>query len=87
MHSFRRDEGNLLNVTVRVVRRDDRSALAYARQDVFGLVMPFVQERTRAGEAQMQAMTRSLIDAAIASAGTFYLPYRPHASIEQLRRG
>jgi FAD/FMN-containing dehydrogenase len=84
---IRRQDGNLLNVTVRDVRRDDRSALAYARQDVFGLVMLFVQERTQEGEARMRAMTRSLIDAAIASGGTFYLPYRAHATIEQLRRG
>jgi len=84
---IRRGEGNLLNVTVRDVRQDDRSALAYARQDVFGLVMLFVQERTQAGEARMRAMTRSLIDAAIAAGGTFYLPYRAHATIEQLRRG
>ena len=80
-------EGNLLNVTVRDIRRDDRSVLAYARQDVFGLVMLFVQERTRAAEARMQTMTRSLIDAAIAAGGRFYLPYRPHATSEQLRRG
>lgn len=84
---IRRGEGNLLNVTVRDIRRDDHSALAYARQDAFGLVMLFVQECTQAGEARMRAMTRSLIDAAIASGGTFYLPYRPHATIEQLRRG
>jgi FAD/FMN-containing dehydrogenase len=84
---IQREEGNLLNVTVRDVRRDDRSALAYARQDAFGLVMLFVQERTQAAEARMRTMTRSLIDAAIASGGTFYLPYRPHATIEQLRRG
>jgi FAD/FMN-containing dehydrogenase len=82
-----RDAGNLLNVTVRDVRRDDRSAMAYAREDVFGLVMLFVQERTQAGEAQMRTMTRSLIDAAIASGGTFYLPYRAHETIEQLRHG
>src|SRR5215207_4403333 len=50
---IRREEGNLLNVTVRDVRRDDRSALAYARQDVFGLVMLFVQERTPAAEVRM----------------------------------
>jgi FAD/FMN-containing dehydrogenase len=84
---IQRDEGNLLNVTVRDVRRDSRSVLAYARQDAFGLVMLFVQERTQAGEARMRTMTGSLIDAAIASGGTFYLPYRAHATIEQLRRG
>jgi FAD/FMN-containing dehydrogenase len=84
---IRRHEGNLLNVTVRDVRRDDRSVLAYARADAFGLVMLFVQERTQAAETRMQAMTRALIDAATASGGTFYLPYRPHATLEQLRRG
>jgi FAD/FMN-containing dehydrogenase len=84
---IRREQGNLLNVTVRDVRRDDRSALAYARGDMFGLVMLFVQQRTQAGETRMQALTRSLIDAAIASGGTFYLPYRAHATVDQLRRG
>lgn len=81
-----RARGNLLNVTVRDVRRDERSALPYARQDAFGLVMLFVQERTTAGEAQMQAMTRDLIDAAISAGGTFYLPYRLHTTKEQLHR-
>lgn len=82
---IRRDEGNLLNVTVRDVRRDERSALAYAREDVFGLVMLFVQERSVAGEERMQRMTRGLIDAAIETGGTYYLPYRLHATGEQLR--
>ncbi|KOU05119.1 hypothetical protein ADK86_07615 [Streptomyces sp. NRRL F-5755] len=81
-----RSRGNLLNVTVRDVRRDDRSTLAYARQDVFGLVMLFVQDRTAAGEARMQAMTRDLIDAALSTGGTFYLPYRLHAGKDQLHR-
>jgi len=81
-----RARGNLINVTVRDVRRDTRSTLAYARQDVFGLVMSFVQRRSADAEQRMQAMTRALIDAAIAVGGTFYLPYRLHASTEQLRR-
>jgi FAD/FMN-containing dehydrogenase len=77
---------NLLNVTVRDVRQDHRSTLAYARQDVFGLVMTFVQQKTPAGETQMRDLTRHLIDAALGSGGTFYLPYRPHATLEQFRR-
>jgi FAD/FMN-containing dehydrogenase len=79
-------KANLLNVTVRDVRQDQRSTLAYARQDVFGLVMTFVQQKTPAGEAQMQDLTRHLIDVALGSGGTFYLPYRPHATLEQFRR-
>jgi FAD/FMN-containing dehydrogenase len=77
---------NLLNVTVRDVRRDQRSTLAYAREDVFGLVMTFVQQKTPAGETRMRALTQHLIDAALGAGGTFYLPYRPHATLEQFRR-
>ena len=31
-------------------------------------------------------MTRELVDAAIATGGSFYLPYRLHATNDQLRR-
>jgi FAD/FMN-containing dehydrogenase len=76
----------LLNVTVRDVRRDARSALAYAREDVFGLVMNFRQERTGPADERMRNLTRTLIDAAAGVGGTFYLPYRLHATGYQLRR-
>lgn len=48
---------DLLNVTVRDVRQDHRTALAYARQNVFGLVMAFVQQKTAAGESRMRDLT------------------------------
>jgi hypothetical protein len=31
-------------------------------------------------------MTRELIDAVLAIGGSYYLPYRPHASVEQFLR-
>ncbi len=83
---IRRADADLLNVTVRDVRRDTRSVLSYAREDVFGLVMLFVQDRSAAGEQRMRKLTREMIDAAIAAGGTFYLPYRLHATDAQLRR-
>ncbi|MEU2614292.1 FAD-binding oxidoreductase [Micromonospora sp. NPDC007271] len=76
----------LLNVTVRDVRQDHRTALAYARQDVFGLVMNFRQEDTSEAEDRMCSTTRQLIDAAIDVNGTFYLPYRLHGTDDQVRR-
>jgi FAD/FMN-containing dehydrogenase len=76
----------LLNVTVRNVEPDPDSFLAYARQEVFGLVMLFRQPRTLIAEAQMQALSRALIDAVLAEGGTYYLPYRLHASQSQLSR-
>ena len=76
--------GDLLNVTVRDVRRDDDSFLRYADRDMLALVMLFDQPRTAAGEAAMEAMTREMVDAVLALGGRFYLPYRLHATKEQL---
>jgi hypothetical protein len=45
--------------------------------------MLFVQERTDQSEAQMEAVSRELIDAALAHNGRYYLPYRLHATAEQ----
>jgi len=80
-----RHQANLLNVTVRSVETDTDTFLRYADEPMIAFVMLFVQERTPEGEARMQALTRDLIDAALASDGRFYLPYRLHATSEQFR--
>jgi FAD/FMN-containing dehydrogenase len=77
---------DLLNVTLRSVQRDDDTILAYARQDEIGLVMLFRYPAVPDSDAKMRAITEQLIDAALASDGSYYLPYRPHATIEQFRR-
>ena len=77
---------DLLNVTVRMIEADDDSFLRYAHQRVYSLVMLFQQPRTSAGEACMEALTKDLIDAALAHGGRYYLPYRLHASREQFHR-
>ena len=77
---------NLLNVTVRAVNEDTDTFLRYADQPMMAFVMLFVPERTPAGEARMQALTRDLIDAAIEHEGRYYLPYRLHATREQFHR-
>jgi hypothetical protein len=50
------------------------------------VVMNFRQERTGPADERMRDLTRALIDAAAKAGGTFYLPYRLHATGEQLRR-
>jgi len=77
---------DLLNVTIRNVLPDSDSFLPYARVPVWGLVMLFTQPLTPAGEEQMKALTRRLIDKALAVGGTYYLPYRLHATREQFER-
>lgn len=79
-------QSDLLNVTVRDVRRDDDTFLRYASEDMFALVMLFVQARTAEGEAAMRAMTRGMIEAALDLGGRYYLPYRLHATPEHFRR-
>lgn len=80
-------EQDLLNVTIRNVYRDDDVFLSYAHDEVFAFVLFFDQGITAEAEADMKALTMELIDAVLALGGTYYLPYRLHATPEQLRSG
>jgi len=77
----------LLNITLRFVNTDRDSVLAYAPEPRIAAVMLFSQEKTQRGEEDMARMTRALIDRVLDIGGTYYLPYRPHASMAQLTRG
>jgi FAD/FMN-containing dehydrogenase len=77
----------LLNITVRNVEPDHDTFLSYAHEEVFGLVMLFHQRRDLTAEQAMKDMTRELIDAALSCGGTYYLPYRAHATEEQFLAG
>lgn len=77
---------DLLNVTLRSVRRDDETVLAYGPQDEVGLVMLFRYLAATQYDAQMRAVTERLVDIALACDGSYYLPYRPHATVQQFRR-
>ena len=76
----------LLNVTVRYVAADKESVLAYAPGDRISSVFLFSQEKTERAEADMAHMTHALIERVIALGGTYYLPYRPHATLDQFVR-
>lgn len=81
-----KDQTDLLNVTVRDVKRDDITALSYAREEVFAIVMFFHQTRSAEADRAMEKLTRELIDVALSNRGTYYLPYRLHATVEQFNR-
>jgi FAD/FMN-containing dehydrogenase len=76
---------DLLNVTLRYVDADSSSVLTYAPQPRIAAVMLFVQKRTAEDDDDMRAMTVKLIDRTLAISGSYYLPYRLHATREQLR--
>jgi FAD/FMN-containing dehydrogenase len=77
---------DLLNVTLRYVAEDRLSLLAYAPAPRVAAVMLFSQRLTRADDEDMAALTRRLIDAAHEAGGSFYLPYRLHATHAQVAR-
>jgi FAD/FMN-containing dehydrogenase len=74
-----------LNVTLRYVKPDEKSVLAYARGRRIAAVMSFSQSVTFDAERKMLTMTEALIDRVIDLGGTFYLPYRLHARHDQIR--
>lgn len=76
---------NLLNATIRYVEKDTITALPYAKEDMFGMVLYFNQKLTKEDSEKLQIATRELVDAAIQQKGTFYLPYQLYYSREQLR--
>ena len=49
--------------------------------------MLFSQEKTGRGERDMASMAQALFDRVHDIGGTYYLPYRPHATLAQLSRG
>jgi FAD/FMN-containing dehydrogenase len=77
----------LLNITLRWVAQDPVSMLSYAPNGPrIASVLLFSQEMTARAEADMARMTAELIEAVLAIGGSYYLPYRPHATLDQFRR-
>ena len=78
----------LLNITMRWVEQDTTSMLSYAPLGSrIASVMSFSQEMTARGDADMALMTRKLIKAVHELGGSYYLPYRPHATVAQFSEG
>jgi FAD/FMN-containing dehydrogenase len=80
---LQRHKANLLNISVRHAHKDPGSILAWAREEVFSFVIYYKQGVGKAACEKVAQWTRELIDAAIACGGCHYLPYQPHATVEQ----
>lgn len=76
---------NLLNVTLRIVTKDELSAIPYAKDDRIAYVLYFNQKLTKEDSQKLEQATVQLIDLATSLNGTFYLPYQLYYSPEQLR--
>jgi FAD/FMN-containing dehydrogenase len=77
---------DLINITIRAVNKDVDSYMDYAKEDVFGFVFLFNQNKTKSQENAMKELTNNLVDVAIKNEGTFYLPYRLHIDRVKMRK-
>ncbi len=78
---------DLLNITLRWVEQDSTSLLSYAPDGPrIASVLLFSQEMTARAEVDMAWMTQNLIEAVLAMGGSYYLPYRLHATTAQFQR-
>ncbi len=78
---------NVLSSTVRYVAPNVTPALAYApRAETFAIIQMSNVALSREGQAQAEAVTRRLVDAALEHGGTYYLTYQLYPTPDQLHR-
>jgi FAD/FMN-containing dehydrogenase/uncharacterized membrane protein YhaH (DUF805 family) len=81
---FIRHRVNVINVSIRHAKADSGSLLAWAKEEVFAFVVYYKQNTDDVEKGRVGVWTRELIDAVLALKGSFYLPYQPHATLEQV---
>lgn len=78
---------NAINISIRHALADDKTYLNWAPKETFAFVLYYKQKTKEMHKDVVGIWTRELIDAAISCNGTYYLPYQPHATIEQFNQG
>lgn len=83
---FKKHQVNVINVSIRHARQDPGTLMAWARTDVFSVVV-YYKQRTREDDRQnVSTWTQELIDEALARGGSYYLPYQIHATAQQFEQ-
>ncbi|MCE5316964.1 MAG: FAD-binding oxidoreductase [Parachlamydia sp.] len=77
---------NVINATIRHVKKDTQTALPYALEDCFSLVIYFNQSLARQELEKTRKWTQALVEKASARGGRYYLPYHRFPSLEQFRK-
>lgn len=80
---LRKNNVNVINISIRHAKQDPGTMLAWARTEVFAFVLYYKQGTTQANKEEVKKWTQQLIDASVSYEGTYYLPYQIHATNEQ----
>ncbi len=85
-YAFIRYDVDVLNITVRFVPADHKSLLSWADEDMFSLLVVFRQEKGEEAEQDEAEWSRRLIEGAIESGGSFYMPFHINQTQDQFVR-
>lgn len=77
---------NALNISIRHAMPDPNTLLTWAPVETFAFVLYHKQRTRENAKSRVGVWTRELIDAVLSVGGTYYLPYQPHATVEQFHR-
>lgn len=81
---LRSTHADVIYGTIRLIKKDDESYLAWAKQDYACVIFNLHVEHSDSGVMASRRTFKGLIDAAIASDGSFFLTYHRHASRRQV---
>lgn len=83
---FIRHEVDVLNISVRYSPKDPGSLLAWANEDVFSFVVSYRQGKDEESLRQVADWSNQLIQAAVESGGSYYMPFQIFDSQEHFSK-
>ena len=84
--AFIRYDVDVLNITVRFVPANQKAMLSWADEDMFALLVVFRQQHEQEAKAREAEWSRKLIQGAIESGGSFYMPFHINQTQDQFLR-
>jgi len=78
---------NVINVSLRHAYADEETYLSWAADEVFAFVIYYKQGTDKQSRDNVRQWTVAMTDAILSENGRWYLPYQPHASVEQFQKG
>jgi len=78
---------NVINVSLRHAYANRESFLSWANEEVFAFVIYYKQGTDKKSREEVKQWTLEMTDAILSENGTWYLPYQPHATITQFKKG
>jgi FAD/FMN-containing dehydrogenase len=78
---------NVINVSLRHAYPDEETYLSWAADEVFAFVIYYKQGTDLEAREQVRQWTVDMTDAILSENGRWYLPYQPHATVEQFQKG